>query len=113
MLMAPIHQAAGRGDLEEVMSLVQKDPGVVNSIDVDRFRGGIAHHYAAGNGYVEVACYLLDQGADINAKDRHGWPALHRVGTYGHMGMVQLLVSRRGNPTITGSLRVPSIHGYY
>jgi len=43
--MAPIH-AAERGDLEEVMRLVQEDPGVVDSSD-DDMMGRTALHYAS------------------------------------------------------------------
>jgi len=67
--MAPIHGAAARGDLEEMMRLIQKDPQVVHS--TNRYEQ-TALFCASANGHVEVVCYLLDQGADINARDHNG-----------------------------------------
>ena len=33
-------------------------------------------HYAVGGGRIEVARYLIDQGADVRAKDHYGWTVL-------------------------------------
>jgi len=63
--MAPIHNAARRGDLDEVMRSVQEDPGVMDLID-DHEQTALL--YASENGHVEVACYLLNQGASINTR---------------------------------------------
>jgi len=62
----PIHEAAKRGDLDEVMRLVQGDPELVITID-DREKTAL--HHACWNGHVGVARYLLDRGADVDAKD--------------------------------------------
>jgi len=100
--MAPIHDAAGRGDLENVMRLVQEDPGILVSPDDDRGRTPL--HFAASNGRLEVACYLLDRGADIHTKDERGGTALWLACHSGHVGMVELLVSRGADPTKTNSV---------
>ena len=34
-------------------------------------------HYAAKLSKVELARLLLDHGADLGARDRHGWSVLH------------------------------------
>jgi len=74
--MAPIHDAAAEDDLEEVTRLIQEDPGVVDIVDEDDF-GKTALHNATWSGHVEVAHYLLDPGADINARDADGWTPLY------------------------------------
>ena len=38
---------------------------------------------AAGYNQVEVAEYLLEHGADVNAKDKGGLIALHNASSYG------------------------------
>jgi len=63
MALPPIHDAAWKSNLEEVMRFVQDDPGMVHTVDDE---GGTALHYASYLGHVEVASYLLDQGADIS-----------------------------------------------
>jgi len=96
--LLPIHAAAIRGDLEEVMRLVQEDPQVLNTIDSDERMTAL--HYVSGSGRMEVACYLLDQGADIDAIDSTGETALHWACTRGYLGMVEVLVSRGANPAL-------------
>ena len=39
--------------------------------------GGKTIHVPARDGDLAVVQYLLDAGADVNAKDEHGWTALH------------------------------------
>jgi len=100
--MAPIHHAANQGDLEEVIRLIQEDPGVVDITDDDGI-GGAALHYASKNGHVEVACYLLDQGADINARSCFGSTPLFVVCGSEYLRMVELLMSRGADPTTATS----------
>jgi len=97
--MAPIHHNAIRGDLKEVMRLVQEDPGVVDSTEV--YYGVKALHFASMNGHVEVVRYLLDQGADINANGCNGQTPLYVACREGRLGVVELLMSRGADPTIT------------
>jgi len=95
--MAPIHHAAHRGELGEVMKLIQGNPGMVDSIDDDSFEGTTVHH-ADKYGHVEVANYLLDQGANVNARDRYGCTPLFRACMGAHLRVVELLVSRALTP---------------
>lgn len=41
---------------------------------------------------IEIAQYLLDKGANINAKTRNGWTALMYASDYGYLDMVKFLV---------------------
>jgi len=100
--MAPIHDAAERGDLQEVMRLIQEDPEVVHSSLVGGLdQGETALHVSSRMGHVEVASYLLDQGADINARNAVRMTPLH-MACRGDLGMVELLVSRGADPAIEG-----------
>jgi len=86
------------GDLEEVMRLIQEDPEVVGSTDF--YNGTTALHGALDYGHVKVACYLPDQGADINARDCYGHTPMYKACREGRLGVVELLVLRAADPTI-------------
>ena len=42
----------------------------------------------------EVANYLLDHGADVNAKDKQGFTPLSSAALQGHLPLIDLLVLR-------------------
>ena len=46
---------------------------------------------------IEIAQYLLDKGANINAKTRNGWTALMYASSYGYLDMVKFLVKNGAN----------------
>jgi ankyrin repeat protein len=49
---------------------------------------------ASVTGNLELSQLLLDHGADIDAKTRHGWTALHLASGGGHFHIAQILVER-------------------
>ena len=97
--MAPIHEAAKRGDLAEVRRLVEEDPGVVHAED------GCGEQpllYASSAGHVAVAAYLLDQGAAVNQQVGGARrTALHEACQHGHGELVRLLLARGADPTLS------------
>jgi hypothetical protein len=58
--------AAKRGALDEVKDLVLKHPKLVHERDEE---GATALHYAALGGHRDIVQSLVQQGADINARD--------------------------------------------
>lgn len=46
----------------------------------------------AGYNNVEVAEFLLDHGADVNAQDKGGLIPLHNASSYGHLDIAALLI---------------------
>ena len=61
--MAPIHDAAVEGNLEEVMRLIEEEPDVVDAVNED---GATALLWASGNGHVEVVSCLSIGPRDIH-----------------------------------------------
>ena len=47
----------------------------------------------AGYNNVEVAEYLLENGADVNAQDKGGLIPLHNASSYGHVDIAALLIT--------------------
>jgi ankyrin repeat protein len=62
-----------------------------------------ALYAAARNGHREVVAYMIDQGADIDAKGVFGATGLHWAAINGHHEVVEFLVKRGANLTIRDS----------
>ncbi|XP_048249327.1 poly [ADP-ribose] polymerase tankyrase-1-like isoform X1 [Haliotis rufescens] len=84
-------EAAKAGDMEMVKKLVATNPHAVNCRDVDG-RHSTPLHFAAGYNRVSVVEYLLQQGADVHAKDKGGLVPLHNACSYGHFEVTELLI---------------------
>lgn len=48
--------------------------------------------FLAGYNNLEVAEFLLEQGADVNAQDKGGLIPLHNASSYGHLDLAALLI---------------------
>ena len=79
--------AASRNDCDRLVSLLRKGLSV-NVADYDK---RTALHVASSDGAAEAVRLLLDDGAEINAKDRFGHTALDEAVGYGHLDIAQLL----------------------
>jgi len=84
-----IHAAAQNNQPSLVRALVAENPKLINETDVD---GRTPLHWAASVGATEVACYLIDQGADVTKADGSSWAALHIAVSAGHEEVVQELI---------------------
>jgi len=78
------------GDLEQVREFVEKKGLDVNK-EID---GRSPIHYAADYGQREVIQYLVDRGAEVNAKDKHGITALLAAIWEGHTECVRLMLQK-------------------
>ena len=63
------------GNFEEVKSII--NPSNINQQDENN--GFTALHYCAQNGYLQIAQLLIDNGADVNIKDKYGNTALFKA----------------------------------
>jgi len=54
-------------------------------------------HYAAWNGHLSVVEYLVNQKADINAKNKNNWTPLHYAAQNGHLSVVEYLVNQKAD----------------
>lgn len=81
--------AAKKGNLIRVQRLVSSDN--INCRDAQG-RNSTPLHLAAGYNNVEVAEFLLDHGADVNAQDKGGLIPLHNASSYGHLDIAALLI---------------------
>jgi len=81
-------EAADRGDLVEVKSLLDKGA----NIDARDGLGRTALTEAAEQGDLEIVRLLLSKGADVKANADSGWPALTKAAARGHLELARLLL---------------------
>lgn len=81
--------ASKKGNLARVQRLITPDN--INCRDAQG-RNSTPLHLAAGYNNFEVAEYLLENGADVNAQDKGGLIPLHNASSYGHLDIAALLI---------------------
>lgn len=84
--------AAKKGNLARVQRLVTAE--TINCRDAQG-RNSTPLHLAAGYNNYEVAEYLLENGADVNAQDKGGLIPLHNASSYGHLDIAALLIKHK------------------
>lgn len=92
-----IHDAATLGNLDRVKQLVADDPEIVDSLSGDGFTPlGLA----AFTGHLEIAEFLLAQGADVNfvSQDENRFTALTGAVASGNTDIVKLLLMHGADP---------------
>uniref|UniRef100_A0A158Q7B9 Poly [ADP-ribose] polymerase n=1 Tax=Elaeophora elaphi TaxID=1147741 RepID=A0A158Q7B9_9BILA len=82
-------EAAKEGNIEKIRKIVI--PATVNCRDV-RGRFSTPLHLAAGYNNLEVARFLLENGAEVNLKDKGGLIPLHNASSFGHLEIAGLLI---------------------
>ena len=86
-----VFEAAREGDLETLRALVTEDAEVVRATD-DSDRTPL--HVAATYGQLQVAAFLLDSGADTDAREEDGETPLHYAAWRSRLDVGRLLIER-------------------
>jgi hypothetical protein len=90
-----LHHCAKKGLTTSVKRLLS-----IRNINVnvkDDWRGYTPLHDAALNGHIEIAGLLLQNGADVNAKNGRGLTPLNWAARNGHIDILHLLVQNGAN----------------
>lgn len=64
----------------------------------------------AGYNNLEVAEFLLERGADVNAQDKGGLIPLHNASSYGHLDIAALLIKYKTNVNATDKWGFTPLH---
>ncbi|XP_038620066.1 LOW QUALITY PROTEIN: poly [ADP-ribose] polymerase tankyrase-2 [Tachyglossus aculeatus] len=104
---AALLDAAKKGCLARVKKL--SSPDNVNCRDTQG-RHSTPLHLAAGYNNLEVAEYLLQHGADVNAQDKGGLIPLHNAASYGHVDVAALLIKYQACVNATDKWAFTPLH---
>ncbi|HUI73809.1 MAG TPA: ankyrin repeat domain-containing protein [Candidatus Acidoferrum sp.] len=91
-----LHEASAAGQFAKVKELVEQDPALAKSFSPDGFP---VLALAAVFGHADIAKYLHENGADVNAVSTNatGYTALTGAVASGHTAIVDWLISRGAN----------------
>ena len=100
----PLHRAALGGSLETVTWLVKEKKAMLNTCDDEEWR---PLHFAASKGHTDICVFLVQSGADVNAKENQGNTPLHLAAAKGHAETVDALLAlgaRAGETNAAGKV---------
>lgn len=84
-----IHLAAANGKNEVIEILLDVDASNINDVDN---KGNTPLHWASMKDRADTVALLIDNGADIEAKDVDNWTALHYAAAFASLQTVEVLV---------------------
>ena len=86
-----IHDAVRSGDLDKVKNLLRTHAEWLNSPDQNQKTPLLL---SLESGHIDIARYLIEQGADINLKDKDKASPLHNAAYLGNLEIVDLLLKK-------------------
>jgi len=102
-----VHAAAQNNQLSLLRALVSEDATSVNAVDVD---SRTPLHWAASGGHLDVAAYLLANGAEVDKTDDSGWSPLHIAVSSGHEEVVRELVGAQADVNRKNDKGITPLH---
>jgi ankyrin repeat protein len=91
---ADIHEAANKGDIDKVKSILGEKPELVNTKDDQSYT---ALHIAAYLGHKEVVEVLIANGGDVSLEDKDGRSPLHCAVCHEHKPATEVLISNKAD----------------
>lgn len=102
-----ICNAAQKGNLKRVKSLLKKNPKLLNA---KNFVGYAPIHCAAKWKHEEMLKYLIDKGADVNLKNKTSLTPLHMAIMKGHTEIAKILIKNKANVNVRDRNQSTPLH---
>eukprot|EP00898_Chlorokybus_atmophyticus_P002186 jgi/Chlat1/2969/Chrsp2S04697 len=102
-----LHTAAARGEVSTLKAGLEAG---LDPLQKDGTTGGLPLHWAAQNGQIEAAEYLLKHN-DINARNKDGNTPLHYAAVSAQLEMVEWLLKKGANPNAMNISGQTPMHG--
>jgi ankyrin repeat protein len=103
----PIVEAAKKGDLRTVKTILEKDPAKLNAVDEEKYT---ALHWACMRAQWEIAKYLIEKGADLNIKGGDGAPPITWAAHHDNVEIVRSMVERGAELNIKNLWGMTELH---
>ncbi|VDO98664.1 unnamed protein product [Heligmosomoides polygyrus] len=95
------------GNLDILKCMLEEKPELLLHSDAD---GYTALHRAAYNNHLEVVSYLLDSGANAEARTKQGWTPLHSAANWGNYEIIGRLISHGADVNARSEGSVTPLH---
>ncbi|MDB4794674.1 ankyrin repeat domain-containing protein [bacterium] len=86
---ASIHRSARQGEIRFIIQHIDAGSDVN---EVNKNNGQIALHYASTHNHVLILKLLIDNGSNVNLKDKIGMTSLHLTSLGGHKKAAKMLI---------------------
>lgn len=103
-----LHFAVMENSIDEVKAIIESGASIENFDDCDK----TPLHYAVEQENFQIAQYLIEHGANVNAQDieKCGDTPLGNIGATCSLKMAKFLVNHGANPAAPGWMQLSAIH---
>ena len=102
-----LHEALTRNDLGATGELLSEGANI-NAKDPDERT--LLHRAVLEDRGEAMVDFLLERGADVNARGEHNCTPIHLAARYGHLELVRLLVDHETNMNVRDDMHRGSLH---
>lgn len=89
VLAQEIHEAVKKGNLKQVEIILKNDPELINAADET---GRTQLHWACRGVHIKIVEYLIENGADVNARDINDVTPLYSLSFRGQTDCIELVI---------------------
>ncbi|EYC13196.1 hypothetical protein Y032_0044g1027 [Ancylostoma ceylanicum] len=98
---------AENGNIDFLKTALEADPSLLSVTDED---GYTALHRAAYNNHLDAVSFLLEQGANAEARTKQGWTPLHSAANWGNYEIIGRLITHGVDVNARSSGSVTALH---
>jgi hypothetical protein len=102
-----IVEAAKRGDLQTVKSILTQDPSKLNAADEDHYT---PLHWACMRAHWDVAEYLIEEGADLNVIGGDGGAPLNWAAHHDNVEIIEQMIAKGSKLNVQNQWGMTELH---